>query len=105
MRSSDATANGLADIVGLRRCPLNATLRMVENLIRVLMWFITDARSSFVFFESVDIFGLMFYRGHFRLTQVLSRIFQSILSSYPSPSFVWLKICPFYTLSRLSIIV
>ena len=51
MRSSDVTANGLAYIVGLRRCPLNATLRMIENLIRVLMWFITDAYSSFVFFE------------------------------------------------------
>ena len=53
MRSNDVTANGLADVVGLPRCPLNATrtLRMIENLIRVLMWFITDAYSSFVFFE------------------------------------------------------
>ena len=56
MSSSDVTANGLADVVGLPRCPLNATktLRMIENLIRVLMWFITDAYSSFVFFESIS---------------------------------------------------
>ena len=33
MRSNDVTANGLADVVGLPRCPLNATrtLRMIEN--------------------------------------------------------------------------
>ena len=44
MRSHDVTANGLADVVGLPHCPLSATrtLRMIENLIRVLMWFITD---------------------------------------------------------------
>ena len=31
MRSNDVTANGLADVVGLPRCPLNATrtLRMI----------------------------------------------------------------------------
>ena len=53
MRSKVATANGLADVFCLPRCPLNATrtLRMIENLIRVLMWFITDAYSS-VFFET-----------------------------------------------------
>ena len=53
MRSNDVTSNGLVDVVGLPRCPLNATrtLRMIENLIRVLMWFMTDAYSSFVFFE------------------------------------------------------
>ena len=57
MRSNDVTANGLADDVGLPRCPLNATrtLRMIENLIRVLMWFITDAYSSFVFFEILSV--------------------------------------------------
>ena len=51
MRSNDVTANGLADVIGLPRCPLNATrtLRMIENLIRVLMWFIMR-HSSFVFF-------------------------------------------------------
>ena len=39
MRSNDVTANGLADVVGLPRCPFNATrtLRMIENLIRVLI--------------------------------------------------------------------
>ena len=37
MRSNDVTANGLADVVGLPRCPLNATrtLRMIENLFPV----------------------------------------------------------------------
>ena len=35
MRSNDVTANGIADVDGLPRCPLNATrtLRMIENLI------------------------------------------------------------------------
>ena len=53
MRSKGATANGLADDVGLPRCPLNSTrtLRMIENLIRVLMWFITEVYSFLVFFE------------------------------------------------------
>ena len=43
----------LADVVSLPRCPFKATrtLCMIENLIRVLMWFSTDAYSSFVFFE------------------------------------------------------
>ena len=53
MRSNDGTTSGLADVVGLPRCPLNATrtLRMIENLIRVLTWFITDAYCSWL---SVD---------------------------------------------------
>ena len=40
MRSNDVTANGLADVVGLPRCPLNATrtLRMIENLTCVLIF-------------------------------------------------------------------
>ena len=49
MRSNDVTANyGLANVVGLPRFPLNTTrtLCMIENLIRVLMWFITDAYSE-----------------------------------------------------------
>ena len=53
MISHDVTVNGLDDVVGLSRCPLNATrtLRKIENLIRVLMWFITVAYSSFDFFD------------------------------------------------------
>ena len=53
MRSNDVTANGLADFVDLHRCPLNAsiTLRKIEKLIHVFMWLITDAYSSFVFFD------------------------------------------------------
>ena len=53
MRSNDVTAKGLAVVVGLLCCPLNATrtLRMIKNMMHVLMWFITGAYSSFVLFE------------------------------------------------------
>ena len=40
---------GLASLSS--QCNQNTALRMIENLIHVLMWFITDAYSSFVFFE------------------------------------------------------
>ena len=40
IKSNNVSSNGLADVVGLPHFPLNATrtLRMIENLIRVLIY-------------------------------------------------------------------